>query len=475
MPEVPASLPADTKPVSLANHSTAARTALLVNYKKLGAPKRTIGRVRTLRTFDAFHNRSFRFLWPANFFSYISRWMQMTLLIWYVLDLTGSAFQVALVGFFGMAPMLLLGMVGGALADRFDRRRLLLGVQMSSLVGAGITTALLLSGLLEVWHAYLLISISGVGWALDSPSRRSILLNLVGRAAVTNAVALDSMAMHSSRMAGPVLAGLLISLVDVPRGYVVILVFYVLSLSLMWLVKLAPEQPGSGQPRGAPAQSMLRNLAEGLKYVRGHRTIVATILVTIIMNLFVFSYMQMVPVIAVDVLRVGPGLVGLLMGVDGFGSLMGSVLIASSGNMRHHGRVYLFGSTIAIVALLLFSLSRSYALSFGILLVLGLGGAGFGTMQSLIVMLVCREEMRGRALGVVSLAIGTGPLGLLMTGAVADWLTPSTAIGLNAVAGLVLMALVVVFMPSLRRETLQADQSQEPPQPAEPTLRPARG
>ena len=395
----------------------------------------------------------------------------MTMLVWYVLELTGSAFQVALVGFFGMAPMLFLGILGGALADRFDRRRLLLSVQFANFVGAGVTTALLLTGMLEVWHAFVLISISGVGWALDSPSRRSIILNLVGRAAVTNAVALDSMAMHSSRMAGPALAGLLISLVDVPRGFFVILAFYVMSLSLMWLVRLSPEQPGGGaQPRGAPSQSILRNLAEGLVYVRGNRTIIATIMVTIIMNLFVFSYMQMVPVIAVEVLMVGPGPMGLLMGVDGFGSLMGSVLIASTANLRHHGRVYLIGSTIALVALLLFSLSRSYELSFGILLILGLGGAGFGTMQSLIVMLVSREEMRGRALGVISLAIGTGPLGLLMTGAVADWLSPTTAIGINATVGLVLMALVAVFMPSLRRETVQVERAAEA---AEPTLRPA--
>ena len=395
----------------------------------------------------------------------------MTMLVWYVLELTGSAFQVALVGFFGMAPMLFLGILGGTLADRFDRRRLLLGVQFANFAGAGVTTALLLAGMLEVWHAFVLVSISGVGWALDSPSRRSIILNLVGRAAVTNAVALDSMAMHSSRMAGPALAGLLISLVDVPRGFFVILTFYVFSLSLMWLVRLSPEQPGGGsQPRGAPSQSILRNLAEGLVYVRGNRTIIATIMVTIIMNLFVFSYMQMVPVIAVEVLMVGPGPMGLLMGVDGFGSLMGSVLIASAATIRHHGRVYLIGSTIAIVALLLFSLSRSYELSFGILLVLGLGGAGFGTMQSLIVMLVSREEMRGRALGVISLAIGTGPLGLLMTGAVADLLSPTTAIAINASIGLALMALVAVFMPSLRRETQQAEQ---PAEAAEPTLRPA--
>ncbi len=401
----------------------------------------------------------------------------MTMLVWYVLELTGSAFQVALVGFFGMAPMLFLGILGGALADRFDRRRLLLSVQFANFVGAGVTTALLVTGMLDVWHAFVLISISGVGWALDSPSRRSIILNLVGRAAVTNAVALDSMAMHSSRMAGPALAGVLISLVDVPRGFFVILAFYALSLTLMWLVRLSPEQPGGGtQSRGASSQGILRNLAEGLVYVRGNRTIIATIMVTVIMNLFVFSYMQMVPVIAVEVLEVGPGPMGVLMGVDGFGSLMGSVLIASASNIRHHGRVYLIGSTIAIAALLLFSLSRSYELSFGILLVLGLGGAGFGTMQSLIVMLVSREEMRGRALGVISLAIGTGPLGLLMTGAVADWLSPTTAIGINASVGLALMALVAVFMPSLRRETMHAERPPEPTEQAEQpetTLRPA--
>ena len=425
------------------------------------APQKTLRRVRSLRTFHAFQNRSFRFLWPANFFSYISRWMQMTILVWYVLELTGSPFLVALVGFFGMGPMLFLGIVGGALADRLDRRKLLIITQIVNLVGAVITAALLLTDQLQLWHVYLMISLSGIGWALDSPSRRSIILNIVGRTAVTNAVALDSMAMHSSRMAGPALAGLLITLIGVPGGYLVVIAFYLVAVTLMWLVRI-PSVPaaGYGSPagtttplRGRGLEGILRNLADGLRYVRGSSTIMATIFVTILMNLFVFSYMQMVPVIARDVLLVGPGLVGVLMGIDGFGSLLGSILIASVNDIRYHGRVYVFGSMIAIISLLVFSFSRSYPLSLAILLILGVGGAGFGTMQSLIIMLVASEEMRGRALGVISLAIGTGPLGLLITGAVANIYSPSMAIGLNAGIGMVAMALVWLLMPTLRQQT----------------------
>ena len=435
------------------------------------APQKTLRRVRALRTFHAFQNRGFRFLWPANFFSYISRWMQMTMLIWYVLELTDSPFLVALVGFFGMGPMLFLGILGGTLADRVDKRKLLIATQVVNLIGAAITAALLLTDQLQIWHAYLMVSLSGIGWALDSPSRRSIILNLVGRTAITNAVALDSMAMHSSRMAGPALAGLLIKFIGVPGGYVVVVALYLVAVSLMWLVRvpsaLAADDGSPAEtptpPRGRDSQGILRNLAEGLRYVRGSSTIKATILVTILMNLLVFSYMQMVPVIARDVLMVGPGLVGLLMGIDGFGSLLGSMIIASVGDIRHHGRVYLIGSMIAIIALLLFSFSRSYWLSLAILLILGLGGAGFGTMQSLIVMLVSSAEMRGRALGVISLAIGTGPLGLLMTGAVADLFTPTTAIGLNAAIGIVALALVALLMPSLRQQTQQEEQRAEAP------------
>ena len=433
------------------------------------------GGVRTLRTFHAFQNRNFRLLWPANFFSYISRWMQMTLLAWLVLELTDSPLLVALVGFFGMGPMLLLGAFGGALADRLDRRRLLVITQTTNLIAALVMALLLNTGLVQFWYAYVAIAVSGIGWALDSPSRRSIIHSLLGRSGVTNAIALDSVAMHGSRMIGPALAGVLINLVDVKGGYFVVLAFLLIAVVLIWSVRVPsrPETDGANQANGAAAgepdagvskqratrdsQSIFRNLAEGFRYVRGNRVIRATIMVTILMNLFLFSYIQIMPIIAIDVLNVGPGLMGILIATDGFGSLVGSMLIASMRDIRYQGRVFLGGSMIGLIALLMFSFSRSYPLSLSILLVLGLGGAGFGTMQATIVMLVAREEMRGRALGVISLAIGAGPLGALLIGIIASTVSPMFAIGLNASIGIAALALVVLLMPSLRQR-IQPDE-----------------
>ena len=422
---------------------------------------------RTKRTLSAFQNYSYRLLWPASFFTYIARWMQITLLSWLVLELSDSPFQVALVGFFSMAPLLLLGVVGGVLADRLDRRRLLLSTQALNLAAAVIMVLVLASGLAQVWHAYLIILVGGVGWALDTPSRRSLVHDLLGRSGVTNAIALDSVGMNASRMLGPALAGALITVVDVVGGYVVVSLFYLVPMILVWRLRLPRSdsvQAASatsvesgdaelGRPARRSANAMIRNLGEGLRYVRGNSTLMAVVMVTIVMNLLHFPYMQMIPVIARDVLGVGPGLMGLLVASDGMGGLIGSMLIASAGNISYHGRVYMVGSILGPVMALMFSLSHWYALSVPVLLLMGLGTAGFGTMQATIVLLAAREEMRGRALGVVSLAIGAGPLGSVLIGAVASTVTPAFAIALNSILGMVLLALTWVRMPSLWRPT----------------------
>ena len=235
------------------------------------------------RTFDASKNRSYRLLWPANFCSNISRRMQMTLLIWLVLELTNSPWRVALVGFFGMAPLLLLGAIGGVLADRVDRHRLLVDTQALCLLSVVAMTLLLQTDSIRFWHAYLVIFMSGIGWALDMPSRRSVIHDLMGRSGLTNAVALDSMGMHASRMVGPALAGVLIALIDVGGGYIVVSAFNVVALILIWFLKLPLK---SGRVSGSP--NILRNLVEGLRYVRKSNVILATVLVTVLMNLLLF-------------------------------------------------------------------------------------------------------------------------------------------------------------------------------------------
>ena len=200
-------------------------------------------------------------------------------------------------------------------------------------------------------------------------------------------------------------------------------------------------------------QNIGRNVVEGLRYVRQEPMLQAVIYITIIMNFLLFPYMQMVPIVARDVLHVDPILMGFLQGGEGFGALVGSLWLASAATIRYHGRVFLVGSIVCVLALLLFSISRWYIVSFPTLFILGLGSAGFGTMQSTIVMLVAKEEMRGRALGVVSLAIGAGPLGSLTLGAMADAISPIFALRMFALLGMFALGLTTLFLPVIADRT----------------------
>ena len=395
-------------------------------------------------TLDAFRHRGFQLLWPANFFSYISRWMQMTLLIWLVLEMTGSPFLVALVGFFGMIPLLLFGVFGGVLADRVDRRKLIRSTQLINLAASVTMLALLLMDMEQYWHSYIVVFASGLGWAFDMPARRSIVLDVTGRVGVTNAMALDSVGMHASRMIGPALAGVLIQTVGLAGGYFVIIALYIISLSFLMRLRLPPREIPS------TSHSVVRNLIEGFIYVRTNRILLGTVIVTVLMNLLLFPYMQMVPVIARETLNVGPGLMGILMGADGLGAIIGSVAIASFGQIRYHGRIYLGGSLIGLVLVLAFAASQWFMVSLPVLILLGLGTAGFGTMQSTIVVMSASDEMRGRALGVISLAIGAGPVGALLIGALAEGTSPAAGIGMFAVVGILSLGAVSLLMPELR-------------------------
>lgn len=407
--------------------------------------------VRPPRVFRAFENRRYTRLWLANCLSYTSRWMQMTLLAWLALELTNSPWSVALVGFFSSTPMLVLGLLGGVLADEVNRYRLLVIMQSVSIVTSLVLTLLLGSGVVQVWHVYLTVLLDGASWALSMPARRALLFDLLGGAGVTNAVALDAVGMNVSRMLGPALAGVLITLVGVSGGYATILLFYTTSLALLgWLP--VPDMPRPARRR----QTMGRNLLEGFRYVRQNQTLLATICITVVMNFLLFPYIPMVPVMARDVLHVDALLMGALQAAEGGGALVGAIVIASAVRIAYHGRIFLGGSFLALVALCVFSMSRWYVLSLPVLLFLGLGSAGFGTMQSTIVLLAAREDMRGRALGVMSLAIGAGPLGSLALGAMASVISPVFALRLNALLGIIALACIALLLPAITDRTQSA-------------------
>ena len=419
---------------------------------------------RRLHTFDAFHSLNYRLLWGTNSTMYVSRWMQMTTLSWFVLDRTDSAFSVGLVGFFGMVPFLVLGIFGGYLADVLDRKLLIAVTQFLNLISAVIMCVLLSLDIVEYWYAYIAIIIPGLGWSLDMPSRRSLIMDIMGPQGLTNGVALDSVGMHISKMIGPALAGALIAFTGVQGSYILLSV--VMAVGCLLFLKVSqPDRPNqiakskissgtTSDLAGSSERKLMRevfsNLSEGFKYAFSSQTIVAVIVITVFMNLLLFPYMQMVTVVSKNILYVGPLLMGILMASDGLGALVGSTLIASRNKMVYHGRIYLYGSILSLIALMVFSMSSWYLVSLPLLLILGIGTSGFGTMQSAIVLLVSRPELRGRALGVVTLAIGAGPIGSLVVGAVSEWIGPANALLFNSIIGLVLVCLSGLFMPSIR-------------------------
>ena len=407
----------------------------------------------------------------------------MTMLGWFVFEETGSPFLVTVVGFSGMGPLVVLGVFGGVLAEQVDKRRLLLCTLFANLAAASLMAALIFSDLIldtdlvRFWHAYLVMLVGGIGWGLDMPSRRSIVLDVLGRERVNNAVALDSIGMHSSRMLGPLLGGALITAsqflfqdggVHIPLlltdaaiafalpegyglecGYAATLLFFIASAAMMLNMRM-PRRAETAAPVSMSVDDVFLNLRDGFRYVWGEPTLRAVVLITVFMNLLLFPYQQLIPVVAEEVLMVGATLMGMLLAFEGLGALTGAALIASASNMTHHGRVYFGGSMFGLLMLLLFSFSQWYGVSLALMLLLGLGTAGFGTMQATIVLLVAREDMRGRGLGIITLAIGAGPIGALMLGAIAESLGAPIALTIIATLGLLTVGLVGLLLPTLR-------------------------
>ncbi len=375
-------------------------------------------------------------MWAGSMVWYSARWMDLFVLQWQVLVMTDSAFHVSLVGFYRMAPMFLFGLLTGLLADRLDRRTLLLAAQLWNAVVSAAIGVLVLTDHLALWHLAVLVTALGFSWALDLPSRRSYIYEMVGPRRVVNAMALDHVGMDGAKMVGPILGGLLWPVIGAGGCLLILSGGYLVNF---WLYRRLPPAPPL-HSKGSP--HVLRNLFDGLAYVFKTPVILGVVAVTAVMNLLGFPYQHMVPVIGRHVLELGPFLTGLLLAADGLGALTGSLVVASRGDVRQKGRLFLVGSIVMMGAVLLFSLSQWYLLAFGLLFMVGAGTACFATMQSTLVLTNASDAMRGRAMGALMLAIGFGPLGALLIGALASVHGAALAVTVFASAGILLLTLV---------------------------------
>ncbi|MEX1018782.1 MAG: MFS transporter [Litorilinea sp.] len=400
----------------------------------------------------------FRWLLSSNVLWWQAHFMEAIVVGWLVLEMTNSPWLVAVAGFCRSLPLLILGFVAGQVADRFGRRRVILAAQSTNFTVQVTLVILLLTDSLQLWHLYATGVILGACWAMDWPARRSLLPDLVGKERTVDAMLLENLSQGFSRIGGPAIAGVLVAAYGAIGAY---LVMMLLSGATLTTLSYLSGQPIPKTNRRAAA-SPWSVLGESLRYVGKNQPILGVILITAAFNMWVVPYMTLLPVIARDVLRVGPAGLGYLGAASGVGSFFGLLLIAQIRRHFSNGWIMLVG-TIGM-SIVLFGLSQStwYPLSWGLLFMAGMGQACFGIMQTSIILLTASDEMRSRTMGVLVLAIGSDPLGKLQTGALAQVLGAATALSVMTGAAALALVGIGIALPGLRAMPAPATQ-QVPP------------
>jgi len=397
-------------------------------------------------------NADFRLIWWVGSLHEFARRMELLVLSWLVLQVTDSYFQLGLILVFNNLPRPILSLFSGILADRVNRHHILFVAQLVNTLTVAIILAIIAIDieLLKPWHVFLAIAIQGATRAVEDPSRRTAIMDIVGERRLVNALSLDVISNTVGKMAGPILGGILLDTVDFSGAYAVVLAVHTVNLGMISRLRIPRQQTGRLET------PVLRSLGVAITYAVHSPMLVGMLYVTIVMNAMAFPVQQFIPAIGRDHLGVGATLVGLLVAADGFGQLAGAGLMSMTSGVRYHGRVFVAGSVAVMVLTILFVWSPWYALAFALLAVGGLGQSGFSTMQSAITMLAAPQGMRGRMMGLLSFCIGVGtPLGGLEMGALAAAFTIQIAISANILVGLVLIIPVLALTPLVSRPLIQ--------------------
>lgn len=396
--------------------------------------------------FTPLRNADFRQLLGSNALWWVTAFMETLVFGWLVLEMTNSPWTVALVGFCRSLPFLLFGFMGGTVADRFGRRRVIVTAQaVNFVVYVGLWFATFFDAL-QIWHLALAAMAIGSAWSFDWPARRALLPDLIGKNQTVEAMLLENFVQGCSRMLGPLIAGVLIASTGV-FGCITLMML-LSGAALISVRQLSKQQIPRENMR--PLVSPWTILAQSLRYVGSNQPIMGVILITVVLNLLMIPYMTLLPVFARDVLQQGPVGLGLLSTASGIGSFMGLFM---TNVLRRHlslGWILTGGTFGMAVALVIFSQSSVYPLSWAMLLIAGIGQACFGIMQSSIILLTASDEMRGQTMGVLVLAIGSDPVGKLLTGGMAESFGAPMAVGIQAGIAALLLVVIGVSLPGLR-------------------------
>jgi len=398
-----------------------------------------------LATFDSLQVVGYRWFWFSLLSSMAALNMQFLVRGWLVYELTGSPRALGLVAAAMGIALMLFAPLGGVVADRVDKRNLIVAAQSAGGLLALVIAILISTGAIMLWHLVVASVLSGIIWAFSLPARQAIIPELVEKHRIMNAVAISSGAMHLSRVVFPALGGLLMSTLGTAGAYYVVVVCYMAAVALLLRV------PAVGGGAVEASASMGFHLAEGLNYIRRSPVLVALLLMAVVPIMFGMPYQMLMPVFAEDVLDVGARGLGFLMAAVGLGALAGSLVVASLGDFRHKGLLLLGSALLFGVTLILFTQSANFYLSLLILLCVGVVNTAYLSINNTLLQTNAEDQVRGRVMSIYVMTFGLNGVGVLLVGELAEHLDVS--LGVTIGGGLVFLftLAMALWRPILRK------------------------
>jgi MFS family permease len=392
------------------------------------------------RVAAAFSSRDFRVLWLGAFGSTIGTWMQKVAQSWLVFALTGSTFFLGLDDFLGQLPILLFTLIGGVIADRHDRRRLLIGSQYIQMTSAFTLAALVYWGSVRIWHILTLSFVTGLAQAFGGPAYQSLIPSLVKKEHLPNAIALNSIQFNLARVIGPLLAGIALA------AWGTAVCFGLNGLSFLIVIVALQSLTVTHVPPGS-RQGLREELRTGLTYARGQPALVALTTLAMLTTFLGLPLLTFLPAIAKDVFGRGVGGYSEMLAWSGGGAVSGALIVAWLGRFRHMGRTLLIVQVVFGLLVIGFAASRVLMISELILFLAGGALIMVFSLTSSLVQLIVPDKLRGRVMGIYMVAFRGGmPLGSLTAGFAATLVPVPWVLATNG-ALLILVALFFLLVP----------------------------
>jgi len=380
-----------------------------------------------IRPWSSFLIRDFRLIWIAILCANTSMHMRNVASLYQVYDISGSSLQLGLTGFSQAFPFVCFGLLGGVLADTFNRKKMIISTQLMNLVPGVMLGMLTATGSIEVWHIYVLNLITATLQVLGSPARQAIVPNLVPPSHLMNAVTLTTIMQQGTQLTGPVFAGYLIDFVGLDKTYFVEAALLLPSVAVVLMVKK------SGQPQGPRRAINLRSLVEGFEFLWQQRIILSLFLLDFFAVLVGF-YRPILPIFASDIFKVGAGGLGALYAAPAIGALVGSGLVLAAGNFERKGAVAIVGTVFFGLSLGFLGLSQWFWMGLIAAGALGFSDAISVAIRRTVVQMLAPDNMRGRAASFLTVfAQATNAMGAVIAGAAAALVGASNALLVGSV------------------------------------------